>query len=93
MNARELLDTFEQHSNLRPDQRVLPPSPSGREFYVPRLFAALRGVLVEHVPISFGGAHGTFCKTCTSGPADSPCPAPWPCPTIRAITTALEASA
>lgn len=52
---------------------------------------ALRAVLDEHEWVHIGGTYGKWCKTCTTGPADSPHPAAWPCPTIRAITDALEA--
>ena len=48
---------------------------------VPRLVAALRGVLATH--------QEDTCKCCQRGTACRECRAPWPCPTVRAITEAL----
>lgn len=48
---------------------------------VPRLVAALRGVLATH--------QEDTCKCCQCGAACRECRAPWPCPTVREITEAL----
>lgn len=48
---------------------------------VPRLVAALRGVLATH--------QEDTCKCCQCGTACRECRAPWPCPTVREITEAL----
>jgi hypothetical protein len=60
-----------------------------REECASAAFAALRAVLDLHSPEHVEGRdadgeerEGEFCPTCDE---------PWPCPTARAITTALEA--
>ncbi|GAB3042107.1 hypothetical protein [Sediminivirga luteola] len=50
---------------------------------VPRLVAALRAVLEAHSSI---GGRGVECDVC----ADERGPKPYPCPTVWAITEALE---
>lgn len=58
------------------------------EQHAPKAFAALRAVLDLHQP------HGNGSLTCVecSEREDTYDDIPWPCPTVTAITTALEAS-
>jgi hypothetical protein len=52
---------------------------------VPALIAALRAVLDEHREVGSDGG----CVRCASWIEGVPTPEPWPCPTVRAITSAL----
>ncbi|HUX69109.1 MAG TPA: hypothetical protein VMV41_01210 [Cellulomonadaceae bacterium] len=69
-----------------------------REDHTSELVAALRAVLAEHrQAVAYGVA---VCDTCSQvkdadewdDPDDSPIASwlPWPCPTVAAITTALD---
>lgn len=58
-----------------------------REVHAPEAFAALRAVLDIHKPHPPSLlSTGRYCLECTDEYV-----ADWPCPTARAITTALEA--
>lgn len=62
------------------DDAVIPMVPAGKAF------AALRAVLKLHAPIP--NVTPPWCMHCSGGEHVEM----WPCPTVRAITTALEAS-
>jgi len=66
---------------------------------VPRLVEALEGVLGMHRPMSgYDGIAGEEYETCAhcmeagNEPSETPWDYRWPCPTVRSITAALEAS-
>lgn len=61
----------------------------------PAPYAALAAVLDRHEPFQYGDEEEEFddpscrwCRACTGG--DQWRRVQWPCPTVRAITTALE---
>jgi hypothetical protein len=58
-----------------------------RRDHAPAAFAALRAVLDLHVIGNPGVAAVAWCGGC----GDIETAPDWPCPTVRAITTALEA--
>ena len=88
MDARELLDTFEQDFNRDPKTRCLPPPMDGREFYLPRLFAVARAVLDLHPRREYiPGRPRCGCVDCRDVHGD---PIAWPCSTVRAITVVLN---
>ncbi|OQO89913.1 hypothetical protein B1813_18915 [Saccharomonospora piscinae] len=62
------------------------PTPR-RDRYAPRAFDALAAVLDLHQP----GSHGV-CDECGYQGVNEH-PVDWPCPTVQAITTALEGKA
>jgi hypothetical protein len=77
MNARELLDAYADEACTH---LAVAPNSAGeeREEFAPKAFAALRAVLDLHSP---DNGMSAFCNGCDF---------PFPCPTVRAITTALE---
>lgn len=78
-DPRALLDAYAEVPNMNVIQ--LPFTPG---HMAPLAFAALRAVLDLHVN-DMGD-----CRECGVDAVEEPIP--WPCATVRAITTALEAS-
>lgn len=91
MTARDHVDAYEGEC-LREF-----PAAEIREGRVvaPKAFVALRAVLDLHGPYTGPGADDAepVCGGCIHDPEDrDEDGVPWPCPTVAAITTALEAS-
>lgn len=83
-DPRELLDTY-AHGSDQCDGECTHDCNDTRDDIAPEAIAALRAVLDLHKP------EGPFveCATCR---VDTGQPEDWPCPTVQAITKALEAS-
>lgn len=90
MTARELLNAYAEIPNMN-----VIPIPCAPEHMAPLAFAALRAVLDLHYDRKmWNGSDNVPSGTCNacSEREDTYDDIPWPCPTVRAITTALEAS-
>lgn len=83
MNARDLLNAYAEIPNMN-----VIPLPFTPESMAPLAFAALRAVLNLHRQHENGSL---TCIECSER-EDTYDDIPWPCPTVTAITTALEAS-
>lgn len=59
-----------------------------RESYAPAAFAALRAVLDLHPEVVLTDYNEHICLHCSD---DRQHNVPWPCPTVQAVTVALEA--
>lgn len=82
-DPRALLDTYAASD--------ADPWESGEETVdqqAPAAFTALRAVLDLHTEFTAYEDTLSYCRTCNDGECN---PVPWPCPTVQAITTALEA--
>lgn len=97
-DPRALLDAYAKKETIL--LAVGDPTCDGRwtpfEEIAPAAFAALRVLLDKHQPFQYGDEEEEFadasrrwCRECTGG--DQWRRAPWPCVTVRTITTALEA--
>jgi hypothetical protein len=93
-NPRELLDTYADATVDMGEESGYLTGPDGDEVYgisratgAPHAFAALRAVLDIHKPSSRVIDKWTYCYHCSDSNGDC---LPWPCPTVRAITEALE---
>jgi hypothetical protein len=90
-DPRALLDTYAA------ELWVTTLSERPLEEFAPKAFAALRAVLDLHRPVhdertgwdSQAGGYGTISPACESCGSNDLAVA-WPCPTMQAITTALE---
>lgn len=93
MTPRELLERYSEEAGAHgyEGQSYL------REECAAKAFAALRAVLDLHVPWAppegaqwVSGGAASHCDGCATG--DPFLDPDWPCPTVKAITSALEAS-
>ena len=79
----DLLDKIQDRADLAWDEHMYDMTcPEEVLDDIRRLVAALRAVLATH--------QEDTCKCCQRGTACRECRAPWPCPTVREITEALE---
>lgn len=83
-DPRELLDAYASAEVMVENTYGL-FEPTIREHATPEAFAALRAVLDVHKPIDRGA--GPQCAGCATHATFTS----WPCRTVQAITTALEA--
>lgn len=87
-DVRQLIDDYD-HSYADPDGECAHDCDDNRGRQAPKAFAALRAVLDLHVIGNPGVGAVAWCGGCGD---DVSIAAPdWPCPTVQAITTALEA--
>ncbi|EOD66880.1 hypothetical protein [Amycolatopsis vancoresmycina] len=90
-DVRQLLDAYA--ASTPGVFSTLPPivAMELREAVAPKAFAALRAALDEHKPHQFFSDEPMVCVGCTWDPDDTETHVAYPCRTVQAITTALEA--